>query len=151
DPMDHVLDTRNDPSQSAWTIFDSLFGGFEVPLLYVPDFFGPGHPLRITKFMILELVAAVLVLLIYIPLARKMKSGELPKGAWWNFWETMLTFVREQIARPTLQQDTDRYTPFLWTVFLFILFCNLLGLVPVMASPTASIWLTLALACFSLV
>jgi F0F1-type ATP synthase membrane subunit a len=151
DPMDHVLDTRNDPNHSYWPIFETLFGGFEIPLLYVPDFFGKGHPLRITKFMILEVLAAVLVVLVYVPLARKMKNGELPRGTWWNLWETLLTFVRDQIAKPNLQEDADRYTPFLWTAFLFILFCNLLGLVPVAGSPTASIFATLGLACFSLV
>jgi len=32
--------------------------------------------------------------------------------------------------------------PFLWTIFLFILFCNLLGMIPFLGSPTASIWVT---------
>ena len=36
--------------------------------------------------------------------------------------------------------------PFLWTMFLFILFCNLLGMIPFLGSPTASIWVTGALA-----
>jgi F-type H+-transporting ATPase subunit a len=41
--------------------------------------------------------------------------------------------------------EVDRYVPFLWTLFLFILFCNLLGMIPLMGSPTASIWVTGAL------
>jgi F-type H+-transporting ATPase subunit a len=41
--------------------------------------------------------------------------------------------------------------PFLWTQFLFILFCNLLGMFPFLGSPTASIWVTGALAACSFV
>ena len=41
--------------------------------------------------------------------------------------------------------------PFLWTIFLFILFCNLLGMVPFLGSPTASIYVTGALAVCSFV
>src|SRR5262249_501719 len=45
----------------------------------------------------------------------------------------------------------DAYVPFLWTMFLFILFCNLLGMIPTMGSPTASIWVTGGLALVSFV
>ena len=40
----------------------------------------------------------------------------------------------------------DKYVPFLWTLFLFILGCNLLGMVPFLGSPTAEISVTLVLA-----
>src|SRR5262249_5384245 len=42
--------------------------------------------------------------------------------------------------------DADRFVPFLWTLFLFILFNNLLGMLPFAGSPTASIYVTGALA-----
>ena len=59
----------------------------------------------------------------------------------------MLTFVRDQIARLTLgPRQADRYVPFLWTLFLFILVNNLLGLVPFCRSPTGNIFVTLGLA-----
>src|SRR5439155_17259666 len=99
----------------------------------------------------LELIAAALILLIYIPLARRASSGELPKGWGWNMFESLLTFVRNEIARPNLggehhPEEADKYVPFLWTLFLFILFCNLLGMFPFMGSPTASFGVTGALA-----
>src|SRR5262249_49009972 len=51
------------------------------------------------------------------------------------------------VAKPSIgEHDADRFVPFLWTMFLFILFCNLLGLVPFMGSPTANISVTGALA-----
>jgi F-type H+-transporting ATPase subunit a len=64
----------------------------------------------------------------------------------------LLTFVRDKIARPNLgEHEADRFVPFLWTQFLFILFCNLLGLFPLLGSPTASIYVTGAMALISFV
>lgn len=135
-PMEHVQDS------STWEFFSRAFGDsieFELP-----TFFGL---FPITKYMILELLAAGLILAIYIPLARRSANGALPKGPWWNAFESLLTFIRNEVARPNLgDHDADRYTPFLWTLFLFILFCNLLGLIPFLGSPTASIWMTGGLA-----
>jgi F-type H+-transporting ATPase subunit a len=106
----------------------------------------------ITKFMILELLAAVLIAAIYIPLGRRAQDGSLPKGRFWNLFESLLTFVRDEIAKPNLgEHDADRFVPYLWTVFLFILTCNLLGMFPFLGSPTASIWVTGSLALCSFV
>jgi F-type H+-transporting ATPase subunit a len=114
----------------------------------LPRIFG----LQITKFMLLELLAAALIALIYIPLARRARDGSLPKGRFWNAFESLLTFVREEIAKPNLHgHDADKFTPYLWTVFLFILFCNLFGMFPFLGSPTASIWVTGALGLCSFV
>jgi F-type H+-transporting ATPase subunit a len=100
-----------------------------------------------TKYMILEAIAAGLIIAIYIPLAKRAQSGEPPKGPFQNFFEVLLTFVRDDIAKPNLgEDDADKYVPFLWTLFLFIMFCNLLGLVPYGGSPTANIYATGALA-----
>jgi F-type H+-transporting ATPase subunit a len=133
DPFEHVLDT------SEWHILPNIHVGFHLP-----------PPL--TKFMVLEVVAAVLVAAVYIPLARRARHGGPPKGAFWNAFESMLTFVRDNVARPSIgEHDADRFVPFLWTMFLFILFCNLLGMFPFLGSPTASISVTVALAFCSFV
>jgi F-type H+-transporting ATPase subunit a len=76
-----------------------------------------------------------------VPLARH-QTGELPKGRWWNGFETLLTFIRDDVAEPNLHEDTDTYLPFLWTMFLFILTCNLLGMIPTFGSPTAQVAMT---------
>jgi F-type H+-transporting ATPase subunit a len=140
DPFEHVIDSKH------FHLFESLFGDpVEITL---PPIFG----LQITKYMILELLAAALILAIYIPLCRRAATGQLPRGAWWNAFESLLTFVRDKIARPNLgEHDGDRFTPFLWTLFLFILFCNLLGLVPMLGSPTASVYVTGGLALIAFV
>jgi F-type H+-transporting ATPase subunit a len=45
--------------------------------------------------------------------------------------ESVLQFLREQVARPTLHEATDKFMPFLWTVFFLVLFSNLLGMLPI--------------------
>jgi F-type H+-transporting ATPase subunit a len=124
-PFDHVLDTRQ------W----HFFGDYTLPL-----------PWFLTKYIILMLLASLLIILIYYPLALKAQSGAPPRGKWWNCLEAILTFIRDEIAKPSIGHDADRYVPFLWTTFLFILFCNLFGLIPFLGSPTASFSVTLALA-----
>jgi F-type H+-transporting ATPase subunit a len=139
-PMEHVQDS------STWEFFSRAFG--DPVEWHLPTIFG----LEITKYMILELLAAGLILAIFIPLARRSANGALPKGPWWNAFESLLTFIRNEVARPNLgDHDADKFVPFLWTLFLFILFCNLLGMFPFLGSPTASIWMTAGLAICSFV
>jgi F-type H+-transporting ATPase subunit a len=142
DPIHHVVDEKE-----HWHLFDRLFGGVDIPL---PHFELLGHEFRLTKFMILELLAAVLIAAIFIPIARRSRGGALPKGSWWNCFEVLLTFIRNEVAKPNIgDKDADRFVPYLWTVFLCILFLNLLGMFPWMGSPTASISVTGALAVLS--
>lgn len=141
-PLEHVLDQKEE-----WPIFERLFGGFHLDL---PHFSVFGHEFHLTKYMILEVIAAVLVAAISIPLCRRAAAGGLPRGPWWNAFESLLTFIRNDVARANIgEHDADKYVPFLWTMFLFILFCNLLGMIPLMGSPTASLWMTLGLAACS--
>ncbi len=108
--------------------------------------------LKITKFMVLEVIAALLLVAIFIPLANRARSGGPPRGRFWNLFEAMVVFVRDQIARPAIgSHDGDRFTPFLLTLFFFILTCNLLGLVPWAGSPTGALGMTGALALISYV
>jgi F-type H+-transporting ATPase subunit a len=145
-PIEHVKDSE------TWELFSSLQGrkvwGIPLDKWHLPKIEYQGKLVfQFTKFMILELVAACLILIIYIPLSRRLRSGEPARGAWDNLFETFLGFIREQIAKPNLgEHDADRFVPFLWTMFLFILFNNLLGMVPLGGSPTASMSVTLGLA-----
>ena len=102
---------------------------------------------RLTKFMALEVVAAVLIALVFIRLAKRMAEGEPPRGRLWNLLEAMLVFIRNEVARPAIgKHDADKFLPFLWTIFFFILTCNLLGLVPWAGSPTGALATTGTLA-----
>ena len=130
DPFSHVVDSDH------FTIFETI--GWEI---HTPPWF--------TKFMILELVAAVVVAGALLWLARKVRTGELPRGKLWNFLELIFLFVRDKIARAGIGHGADAYVPLLTTLFFFILTCNLLGMVPFLASPTASLAVTGVLALIS--
>ena len=111
DPLEHVLPHR------------------------IGSFILGGHEIVVTNQMLMAAVAAVLMILIFPVLFRKVDT-EAPRGAR-NFLEAILSFLREDVIRPSLKENTDRFVPFLWSLFFFILICNLLGLVPAFESPTA--------------
>jgi F-type H+-transporting ATPase subunit a len=144
------------------------------PLSHVQDhaWIGP-----VTKHQILLVVAAIAVAVPYILLARRVQDGTPPRGRFWNFLEMLLLFIRDGVARPNISAGhhhddhhgdhhadghhgdhakphaatahyADRFVPFLWTMFLFILACNLLGMIPFLGSPTGELSVTLVLAAF---
>src|SRR5438105_3067333 len=86
-------------------------------------------PIDVTNQMFMAVVAAVLMLLIFPTLFRR-PDGEAPTGVK-NFFESIMEFLRVEVFRPALKEHTDRFVPFLWTLFFFILFCNLLGQLPI--------------------
>ena len=101
----------------------------------------------ISRYMIIEVVVAFLLFYAFRWLARKMKSSESPKGKAWNVLEAMVQAVRNNVVVPAMgEHDADRFMPFLWTIFFFILGCNLMGMIPWVGSPTASFGTTAALA-----
>lgn len=138
----------------------------------------------VSKFMVVELVVGLIILLVFSWVGQKIASGQTPKGRLWNLLETFLCFIRDQVAAPSIGgehhdeehghdehghghddhghaghgyahvkhahaapiSDVARFTPVLWTIFFFVLGCNLFGIVPWAGSPTASFSVTLALA-----
>ncbi|MHB1033688.1 MAG: F0F1 ATP synthase subunit A [Pirellulales bacterium] len=101
----------------------------------------------ISKFMVLELVVALVLTVVFVGLARKLSTGSAPRGRLWNLFESMLLFIRNEVARPAIgKHDADRFVPLLWTLFFFILGCNLLGLVPWTGTPTGAFGVTFGLA-----
>jgi F-type H+-transporting ATPase subunit a len=135
-PIEHVIDANHIEIFQSW------------PSIPLPKVFGR----QITKFMVLEVVAAILIVVIFVPISRRVQTGEPPRGAFMNAFEVLLTFIREDVAKPALgEHAADRYVPFLWTTFLFVLFCNLLGMLPFAGSPTADYAVTGALALCSFI
>jgi F-type H+-transporting ATPase subunit a len=107
---------------------------------------------QITRFMVTEVVAALLVMAVVIPLARHASRQHVTRGPLLNAFEAMALFIRDQVARPAIGgHGADRFLPYLWTVFFFVLFNNLLGLIPGMASATGNINVTAVLALMTLV
>ncbi len=117
----------------------------KIPLPGIGDF-------QITRFMVVELIAAALMLAVLIPVVRHIARQPVSRGWFMNLFEAILLFIRDEVARPSIGgHGADRFLPYLWTVFFFILFNNLLGLVPGGASPTGNINVTVVLAVMTLV
>jgi F-type H+-transporting ATPase subunit a len=131
--LDHVLDSY------VWPLFHEGLDWY-IPLGKIGNFE------FLSKYSLLMFVAAGLILWIYLPLAKKIQTGEAPTGLFWNLFEAILTFIRDTIAKPYIGAEADKYVHYLWTVFLFVLTCNLLGMMPFMGSPTASFTVTSVLA-----
>lgn len=101
----------------------------------------------ISKFMILEVVVALLLIAAFTRMAKKSQYGRPLRGRLWNMFEAFLLFIRNDIAKPAIGgHDADRFVPLLWTIFMFVLACNLFGMLPWVGAPTGSFSVTLGLA-----
>jgi F-type H+-transporting ATPase subunit a len=162
------------------------FTEFELPLgfkLELPRIAG----LPITKFMVLQLVAMLLTYLMFRGLTARIRGGHVASGWFWNFWEMLAVYIRDEVVRPVIGEPhnhhetdvghghqhpeqeachldshyvlhhakeghpADKYLPFIWSCFFFILFCNLLGALPWLGSATGNSAVTLALAVIAFV
>ena len=88
-------------------------------------------------------VASILLIVLMLRAFRKPRT--VPSGLA-NFFEAIVLFLRDEVVLPIMGEDGKKYLPFLLTLFFFILFCNLLGLVPYSATATGNINVTAGLA-----
>ena len=111
--------------------------------------------LSMSRHLVFIFASIGLLALLLVPMAGKYKRGigrtSAPRGLMQNLVETFVIYIRDEIARPNLGAKTDRYLPYLLSVFFFILVCNLLGLVPWGATATANITVTAVLAIFTFI
>lgn len=174
---------------------------FELPLIF---------RFQVTKFMVMQVIALIVAFLIFRGLAKRVSGGQPVSGRWWNFWETLAVFVRDEVVRSSISEPhahhhdghghgdhghaahhahayvdagqthvhghlepelaavgghvmatsiedsgslastgthyADRFLPFIWSLFFYILFCNLLGAFPLFGTATASTSVTIVLA-----
>ncbi|MCX5635642.1 MAG: F0F1 ATP synthase subunit A [Planctomycetota bacterium] len=129
------------------------------PVISVPlfTFSVSGRQIIVSNHMFMVAVAVVVLLVIRTLAARS--KGMVPKGLR-NLIESVCVYLREEVARPILGENTDRYIGFIWTIFFFILTLNLLAMIPTekmiflitgkknhFGGPaTANIWITGAMA-----
>lgn len=104
----------------------------------------------LTKNTCTLLISIVLLLVVFISVANsyKKRKGMSPKGLQ-SWLEPIILFVRDDIAKPNLGHKYERFMPYLLTVFFFIWFNNMLGLVPFLpggANLTGNIAVTMVLA-----
>jgi F-type H+-transporting ATPase subunit a len=102
-----------------------------------------GVSLDITRHVLLMWLASALLIIFMASIARQRSL--VPTGAR-NLIEPVLLFIKDELAVPNFHDKADRYLPFLWTIFFFILFCNLLGLIPGSATATGNLSVTAGLA-----
>ena len=106
--------------------------------------------LSITKGVVSMLIIGVLMFFLFASLAKSYKKNSgIPKGIG-RFFEPILLYVRDEIARPNIgEKKYSYYMNFLLTVFFFIWFLNLLGLTPLGVNVTGNIAVTFGLALFT--
>jgi F-type H+-transporting ATPase subunit a len=112
------------------------------------------YDFSLTRNVVQMILALALLVWIMISIANKYKKGfgvkTAPNGMQ-NLMEPIITFVRDEVAKPNLGAKWEKYLPYLLTVFFFILINNILGLIPGTANVTGNIAFTLVLGLISFV
>jgi F-type H+-transporting ATPase subunit a len=125
---------------------------------FLPDPHTPSSPgavqvynLSITKNIASLFISVGLLLGVFFTVAAgyKKRRGAAPSGVQ-SFFEPIIVFIRDEIAIPNIGKKHERFLPYLLTVFFFIWFNNLLGLLPGGANLTGNIAVTFSLAFITL-
>ncbi len=146
--MHHLLD-------GSEIEFELLGRGF---IIHLPQWepihlFGLTIDLSPTKHVFFLVLAALLCLAVFIPVAgaiRKKYTDDAPSGLA-NAMEALIVYFRNEVVRRNIGHGADAYTGYILTLFFFILFMNLLGLIPFGATATGNFFVTGALALITLV
>jgi F-type H+-transporting ATPase subunit a len=107
----------------------------------------------ITKNVTQMFISAIILFLLFTSIARAYKRHGVttpPKGKQ-SFFEPLILFVRDDIAKENIGRNSDRFVPYLLTVFFLILINNVFGLIPMGANLTGNIAFTLVLSVFTLI
>lgn len=111
------------------------------------------YDFSITKNVAQLLLTAIVLILLFTSIAKAYKShgvSSAPKGKQ-SFFEPLIVFVRDDIAKGNIGSTSDKYVPYLLTVFFLILINNVLGLIPVSANLTGNIAFTLTMSVCTLI
>jgi F-type H+-transporting ATPase subunit a len=137
DYMHHILDS------SEW---EHPFGALHFPA--AGSWMFAGIDMTPTKHVMFLALAGLLVLALLLPsaMAAGRRGGDPAKGRRHNAVEALVLFIRDQVVMPNVGHNGGKYAPFVITLFFFILFANLLGLLPWGSTATANISVTAALA-----
>ncbi|MCC6182932.1 MAG: F0F1 ATP synthase subunit A [Bacteroidia bacterium] len=107
----------------------------------------------ITKNVTQLLLTAILLIWLFTSIAKAYQSHGVtsaPKGKQ-SFFEPLIVFVRDDIAKGNIGEKSEKFVPYLLTVFFLILVNNFLGLIPISANLTGNIAFTLVLSVFTLI
>jgi F-type H+-transporting ATPase subunit a len=138
----------------SFSMKDNFTSEIELPR-WAPVHIGPlTLDLSPTKHVVMLLLAAFLCILTLTTAARSQArsaaTGKPPKG-FANAIEAMVLYIRNEVILPNVGHHGEGFVPFLLTLFFFILFANLLGLIPYGATATSNISVTATLAIVSFI
>ena len=136
--MHHILDNN--------VFAFEPFGSVTLPKIVVG-----GFDISITKHVVMLWLVSALLLIVFSVVGGKYKSltsRNAPKGLA-NAMEALVEFIRVDVAKSNIGHGYEKHLPYLLTVFFFILFCNLIGLVPYGATATGNVNVTLTLSIFT--
>ena len=106
------------------------------------------YDFSLTRNVVQMFIALALLLILMLGVAKRYKEGQgvtrAPKG-FQNAVEPVITFVRDEVAKPNIGHKYQKFMPFLLTVFFFILINNIFGLIPGSANVTGNIAFTAVL------
>lgn len=134
------------------TSYDGLYVEKNMKEKIKSDDGSPVYDLSITKNVLSMLISVVIILWLMTSAAKKYKKGVVaaPKG-FQNALESVIIFLRDEVAKPNLGKKHGKYMPMLLTIFFFIWINNLLGLLPGGANFTGNIAVTLCLSLISFI
>jgi F-type H+-transporting ATPase subunit a len=150
--MPHITDSR----ALEVPCFNAAFAcHVELPH-WAPIHLGPlTLDLSPTKHVVFLLLSAILVLLTLGAAARAAKrsraEGRPLRGGFANGVEAMVLYLRNEVVLPNVGPHGEKYVPFVLTLFFFIVFANLFGLVPYGSTATGNINVTATLAIITFV
>jgi len=108
-----------------------------------------GIDLSPTKHVVFMILAAFLVFVTMWyggrQIERRHREGKGPSGLGAAV-EALVLWVRNDVAVANIGHGGEKFAPYILTLFFFILYCNLLGLLPWGAAATGNIAVTAALA-----
>jgi F-type H+-transporting ATPase subunit a len=141
-------------------LFEHAHDSHELELPFIGNVHLPQFPLihigniaidlSITKHVVFVWVAAVVVILLAVSVAKRNSVSMVPKGIG-NLIEMIVVFVRDEIILPNMGKAGVQYLPYLLTTFIFILTMNLMGMIPYGSTPTGNINVTAGLAIIAFV
>ena len=146
--LNEIKDAKGQPLYTEGKIYAVDANGMPDLAVSVYDF-------SLTRNAVQMLLSLIFLIWMMMAIAEKYEKGEgtttAPTGIQ-NVMEPVITFIRDEVARPNLGNRYTRNTcPYLLTVFFFILINNLIGLIPGTANVTGNIAFTFILGIISFI
>lgn len=144
--MHHIVDSRT----LEFGPLEVDLSRFKVPPLYVAGLAIDLSPTKHVVFLMIACFLTILTVWLAARRANRTDHGREAPGGILNFVEAFYVYLRDDVALSNIGHGGERFVPYVVTLFFFILYCNLLGLLPSGATATSNIMVTGALALVSL-